>query len=103
MRHGNGYLRWRTECAKTCAYPDWRKRRTLSTTRPSIIEILTQETVMATLRLKARTKPVEGEIKEATGTVNRHKSPEEKSEGRQAAGAAPASYHDLREYPKTDH
>jgi hypothetical protein len=64
---------------------------------------LIQETVMATLRLKPRTKPAEGEIKDAAGTMNRDQSPEQKDEAPQTAGATPASHGSLREYLKASH
>ena len=58
---------------------------------------------MATLRLKPRTKPVEGEIKDAAGTMNHDKGPERKGEAPQTAGATPASHASLREYLKAGH
>ena len=62
-----------------------------------------QETVMATLRLKPRTKPADGEIKDAAGAVNREQSLEHKGDVPQAAGAISAPPASLREYLKTNH
>jgi hypothetical protein len=58
---------------------------------------------MATLRLKPRTKPAEGEINDATRTLERDKSGQDKAELRQLANARPNHPASLSEYLKTGH
>jgi hypothetical protein len=59
---------------------------------------------MATLRLKPRTKGVEGgKDKQLPDTLIGDKSPGEKGQAPKAAGAAQAPYGSLREYLKTTH
>jgi hypothetical protein len=59
--------------------------------------------IMATLRVKPRAKPAEGNANQAPATLNHDNRAEEKGETQHAAGASPASYGSLREYLKTNH
>jgi hypothetical protein len=56
---------------------------------------------MATLRLKPRTKPADGDIKDPAGSVKQEQSSERKGEVQQGAGATPAIPASLSEYLQT--
>jgi hypothetical protein len=58
---------------------------------------------MATLRLKPRTKPATGNIKDAAAAMKQEHSAEQRGEVPQGAGATPAIPSSLREYLKTGH
>jgi hypothetical protein len=58
--------------------------------------------MMATLHLKARTKPAEEKFSEQPAAAERDSPPQQQGEVQHAAGASPANYGSLREYLKTN-
>jgi hypothetical protein len=62
-----------------------------------------QEMTMATLRVKARTKPADGIVKQDRATLSGDGPAWEKIAVQKAADQVPASCNSLREYLKTNH
>ncbi len=58
---------------------------------------------MATLRVKARTKPTDEKLNPSPATATQNAPPQGKDPVSKAADASPASFSSLREYLKANH